>query len=244
MTIKSDQMEIRVGQFEGPLDLLLSLIKEMKMDIHELRVAEVTQQYLAYVQKMKDLSLEIASEYLVMAATLIEIKGRELLPVEEEELDLEDDPKEQLIDQLILYEHYKAALPAFRELEEERSKIHHKQASDLSSFVEKVPLSPNSYELNDLLLALTKMSAKWRKSQPMQRTMAKEQVSIEDCLLDIKDRLPKSGERMALSSVLKDWNRSTLVAYFLAFLQLVREGEVVFSQDELFEEIWLQRKGE
>lgn len=236
-------MEIKVGQFEGPLDLLLSLIKEMKMDIHELKVAEVTQQYLTYVQKMKELSLEVASEYLVMAATLIEIKGRELLPVEEVEEFIEDDPKEQLIDQLILYEHYQSVLPAFRELEEERSKIHHKDASDLSTYVEKVPLERDAYSIGDLLAALSKMSAKWRKNQPMQRTMAKEQVSIEDCLTDIRDRLSREGKRIPLSSFVSGWDRSSLVAYFLAFLQLVRQGEVSFTQDNLYDEIWLHRKG-
>ena len=119
-------IEIKINEFEGPLDLLLHLIKESKMDIFDLKVEVITDQYLEYINKMEEMNLDIASSYLVMAAELIEMKSRMLLPRHEEDEEQEEDPQEQLVNRLIEYQRYKDLTKEFKELEEERHKVYTK----------------------------------------------------------------------------------------------------------------------
>lgn len=121
----NQRYETKIDAFQGPLDLLLHLIKETKVDIHEIKIAEITEQYLAYIKAMENLHLEIASEYLVMAANLMLIKSKKLLPKEELDIedDYEEDPEAELRRRLLEYQLYKDSLDEFRRLEEERGQF-------------------------------------------------------------------------------------------------------------------------
>ena len=129
---------IEISNFEGPLDLLLHLIKQSEMDIFDIDIEMITKQYLEYIEKMEEFNLNIASEYLVMAAELLEIKSYTLLPKHKNEVedDYEDDPRENLISRLLEYEKYKNITTTFKEFEQERMKMYSKDPFDLSSFVE------------------------------------------------------------------------------------------------------------
>ena len=120
-----------IDKFQGPLDLLLHLIKDADIDIFDINIAEITDQYLKYIENMETLNLNIDSEYLVMAAELIEMKSRELLPNEENDDsdDYEEDPKEQLINRLIEYQKYKQVASEFKNLEEDRKLMYSKLPS-------------------------------------------------------------------------------------------------------------------
>ena len=129
------EYSVKINEFEGPLDLLLHLIKESNIKIEDIKIDEITKQYLDYINKMEEMNLDIASEYLVMAAELIEMKSINLLPKKEEkELVEEEDPKEELIRRLLEYESYKKMTEVFREYEEERKEIHTKMPTNLDEF--------------------------------------------------------------------------------------------------------------
>lgn len=137
-------MDLKLEQFEGPLDLLLHLIKENKMNIFDIEVNQITEQYLAYIHSLQDASLEVASSYLVMASELLELKARMLLPrpkKEEEEEDLED-PRNDLVERLLEYQAYKEISKELKEKEQERQQIHTKLPEDIHSYMEEdVPLT-------------------------------------------------------------------------------------------------------
>ena len=129
--------EVKINEFEGPLDLLMHLIKKSNIDIYDISLEEITNQYMDYIHKMEELNLDIASEYLVMASDLLEYKSRSLLPKKEEEKD-EEDPKEELIKKLVDYKKYKEITETFKELENVRSEVYTKIPSDISEYEEKV----------------------------------------------------------------------------------------------------------
>ena len=133
MQVEDSPYKVTLGVFEGPLDLLLHLIRSNEIDIYDIPIAEVTEQYLSYLSLMESLDLEVAGEWLVMAATLLEIKSRMLLPDDpKEELEEEAvDPREELVERLIEYEKFKGAAEVFREREAEQAKVFGRGAVEL-----------------------------------------------------------------------------------------------------------------
>ena len=154
------EYKVIINEFEGPLDLLLHLLKEAKMEITEIKIDEITKQYLDYIEAMEEMNLDIASEYLIMAAELIEMKSRSLLPrmKTETEDEYEEDPKEKLIQRLIEYQNYKDVISKFHELENERQQYYTKKASDISDYDIETKLN-DDIELTDLLNAFVKTKA-------------------------------------------------------------------------------------
>ena len=130
---------VMINEFEGPLDLLLHLIKENNIDIYGIKIDEITKQYLDYIKAMKDMNLSIASEYLVMASELLEMKSKMLLPKQKEDNDdeYEDDPKEVLIERLLAYKRYKEMTSEFKELELTRKHIYTIEAENLSFYMKE-----------------------------------------------------------------------------------------------------------
>ena len=137
------QYNVKIDAFEGPLDLLLHLINRYEIDIYDIPVAQITEQYMAYIHAMQELQLDIASEYLVMAATLLAIKSKMLLPKHEEEIldesvELsENDPREELMQRLLEYKKYKEAAQALKKKEEERALLFTNPPSDLSMYTDE-----------------------------------------------------------------------------------------------------------
>ena len=131
-------MDLKLEQFEGPLDLLLHLIKENKMDIFDIEVNQITEQYLAYIHSLQDASLEVASSYLVMASELLELKARMLLPHEKmEKEEEEEDPRTDLVERLLEYQAYQEITKQLKEKEEERKQIHTKLPEKIQDYVEE-----------------------------------------------------------------------------------------------------------
>lgn len=130
-------MEIRINEFEGPLDLLLHLIKESKMDIMNIEIEKITEQYMNYLALQEKLNLEVASEYLVMAAELLEIKSKLLLPVQkEEDTEEEVDPREELVNRLIEYQTYKEISKVLQEKENLRKEIYTKSPENIRNYID------------------------------------------------------------------------------------------------------------
>ena len=134
-------IKFKIDEFEGPLDLLLHLIKESKMNIFDIRIEEITKQYLDYIESQEKMNLEIASEYLVMASELLEIKSKMLLPNKEDEDEEEIDPREELVSRLLEYEAYKEITKTLKEKESIRRDIHTKLPENVNSRLTTVPFS-------------------------------------------------------------------------------------------------------
>lgn len=238
--MSSEACRISLEQFEGPLDLLLYLIKRDELDIREVRVAEVAGQYLAYIRAARELDLDIASEYLVMAATLTSIKSRALLP--SRELAPEEDPERALMRQLVLYRAFREVAAELRESEETwRNAFPSPGERERWSGDRDAPpqAEPGSVSLLDLLRALEELSTP--KEEPVQRYRRPE-LTISECVGMISARL-RHGNGTSLGDLLGPGSdRRLLVALFVTILELSRQGLVRFTQRVPFGDLLLVRE--
>ena len=230
--------KIKLPVFEGPLDLLLHLIRENKIDIYDIPISFITGQYLEYIGIMKELSLEIAGEFLVMAATLIHIKSRMLLPPDEEvEAEEMEDPRLELVQRLLEYQAYKDAATILREKEDSASKIFGREAVD-GDDEEGTGTELYLFDVNifDLVSSFKKML----DSAPAEvRTITRETLTVKDKMLHIADML-ENVESMRFEELFKDSiTRTQLIVTFLALLELLRLGLARAYQESQFGNIWI-----
>ena len=165
---------VTIDKFQGPLDLLLHLVKQTNLDIYEIKIEEIVSQYFNYIKQMEEMNLNIASSYLVMAAELLEIKALMLLPKDEEIVDeFEENPKDRLIKRLIEYQNYKDLTGEFQELENKRHEYYTKLPSNLSDYDLKINGSlPDNIDLNDLMNAFNKFLERQQLQKPLNTKIA------------------------------------------------------------------------
>ncbi|MBQ1481948.1 MAG: segregation/condensation protein A [Erysipelotrichaceae bacterium] len=235
--------EVETLKFEGPLDLMLHLIHEQQLDIFDLDMSVLTQQYIEYLHAMEELHLEIESEYLVELATLIEYKSKKLLPKKEneEEEDLED-PKDKLVRRLLEYQKYKEVSQTLYDSFVERQD----QLSKPVSFDEVVKLS-NENDLKvegdpyDLLKAMNKVLRRLQLSRPLDIKFTQKELSPEDRILQIKARLRDLPETFSFETLIQDCdNIHEYVITFIAILDMAKDHYLTFSVDGK-ENIWFSR---
>ncbi|WP_027093699.1 segregation and condensation protein A [Cohnella thermotolerans] len=245
----------KLETFEGPLDLLLHLIDKAEIDIQDISISEITDQYMSYLDAMQELELDVTSEFLVMAATLLSMKSRQLLPkppvtdepwvtVEEEG----EDPREELIRKLLEYRKYKAIASQLREQEYERSLVFTRDPADLAPFVPDIPRNPvEGLHVADLVRAFRKAM---RRVAGRNRIAAiqRDEISIKDRIRDIIDALKaraSDGDGKVLFSQLigDQMDRQEVVVTFLAVLELMKRRIVSCYQNRLFDEIVLSWTG-
>ncbi|MBS4209706.1 segregation/condensation protein A [Bacillus sp. FJAT-50079] len=239
------EYKVKIESFEGPLDLLLHLINRLEIDIYDIPMAEITEQYLLFVHAMKELELDGASEYLVMAATLLAIKSKMLLPTydEQHEDELffeEEDPRDELVERLIEYKKYKEAALELKQKERDRGEIFMKPPSDLSPFAEpkKEEMLDIGVTIYDMLGAYHKLMRRKKLKRPLVTKITQRELSIEDrmdeLLLDLK-----KGERKSFFSFFQSEHKSFIVVTFLAMLELMKRKEIIVEQHGNFDEIYL-----
>lgn len=241
-----EEYQVKIDTFEGPLDLLLHLINRLEIDIYDIPVAKITEQYLLYVHTMRVLELDIASEYLVMAATLLSIKSRMLLPKQEEELfedELleEEDPREELIEKLIEYRKYKDAAKDLKEREEERQKSFTKPPSDLSEYAKEVKQSEQklSVTVYDMIGAFQKVLKRKKINRPMKTTITRQDIPIEARMNEIVHSLKSRGTRINFMDLFPYEQKEHLVVTFLAVLELMKNQLVLIEQEHNFSDIYI-----
>lgn len=241
------QYKFKVEAFEGPLDLLLHLINRYEIDIYNIPVAEITEQYLSYVHTMKELQLDIASEYLVMAATLLQIKSKMLLPkYEEDEYDsaeeFEDDPRQDLMQRLIEYKKYKQVATQLKEREQERAQLYTRPPLDVTSLQKeeeaKMPLDATLY---DMLAAFQKLLRRKKSQRPVTTKITRQEIPIEKRMTDILSQLETVGGRQSFYDLFADEDREVMVVTFLAILELMKNQKIIIEQERNFDEIFLSR---
>ncbi len=235
--------EVNINEFEGPLDLLLHLIKKSNISINEISIDEITKQYLEYINKMEELNLDIASEYLVMAAELIEIKSSSLLPHQEiEEDEFEEDPKEKLIKRLLEYEQYKNLTGTFKELEEYRKEIYTKEPDNMLEYKDSNDDIDYGVDLNDLIEAFSKFLKEKEFDKPLATKVSTKEYSVGKRSFEIKNILKKK-KKVEFSELFDICTKEYIVVTFLAILAMSRKQEIIIEQESNFKNIIIKEKG-
>ena len=233
---------IEINNFEGPLDLLLHLIKKAELDICEISIVEITKQYLDYINLMESMNLNIASEYLTMAAELIEIKSSILLPKKkiENEDDYEEDPKENLINRLIEYEKYKEVTEVLKKYEQDRKELYTKKPTDLEIYNTVTNEISENFDLNDLMSALNKMLDRKKLDKPLNTKITNREYSITERSNQIKNIL-KNKKQVEFTDLFDIYSKDYIVITFLSILTMARHQELNITQDKNFGKIMIER---
>jgi len=237
--IPPDALEVFLEAFEGPLDLLLYLIKRQNLDILDIKVAEITRQYMDYIGLMTGMQFELAAEYLVMAAVLAEIKSRMLLPRQADADDEEDDPRAELIRRLQEYERFKQAAIDLDELK--RMHRDYWVASADVPLVEKNRPLPD-VDLREMLLALSKVLK--RAANFTSHRVSSETLSTRERMSAILDQVHQAGDQFVAFADLFDAQegRSGVVVTFLAVMELIKESLLELVQVEAFAPIHVKAR--
>lgn len=238
-----EEFKVTIEKFEGPLDLMLHLIKEKELDLFDLDVNLLTDQYISYLSAMSEMHLEIASEYLVELASLIEYKSHKLLPDDKTELEdeYEEDPKDRLVRRLLEYQRYKEVSQDLELLFEKRQEMFSKPLSEPND--DWLDEELESYDGNpyQLLKAMQRCLRRKQLSVPMEVSMTKKEISVEDRTLELRARLSSLPKTFSFETLLDDCHDvDTFIATFLAVLDLARMQTLVFTVDQ-DDHIWFSK---
>lgn len=238
----SDKYVVTIDNFDGPLDLLLHLIKEQDIDIYDIKIEDITKQYLDYIRHMKELNLEIASEYLVMASELIEMKSKMLLPKkkEKEDDDYEEDPRELLIERLLAYKKYKEVTSEFKDLELTRKMVFTREPDNLNRYVKE---DENSEELGvaDLIDAFNNLLKRKELDRPIATKITKKELSVTEKVNKIKNIL-RNKKKINFEDIFEVSTKEEVIISFLSVLEMVKKDEILLTQEGNFKNIVISLK--
>jgi len=227
---------LQLSNFEGPLDLLLHLIKLNEVDIYDIPIATIADQYVQFLEMMQELDLDVASEFLLMAATLMEIKSRMLLPTDPDQEEPEEDPRFELIEQILEYKKYKEYSGHLAERAEAESLVFQRTSKEDVDLETGEPLLEASiFQLMEAFKRVLEYA-----SEDKFREISLEEISIEDKMKELRVRLSEKNN-MLLEEIFEGQVRTKagLIATFLALLELIRLKEVAARQKTQFDEIRL-----
>lgn len=231
---------IKIDAFEGPLDLLLHLIKEKNVDIYDISIEEITKSYLDYINKMEELNINIASSYLVMAAELMEIKSKSLLPKVENEEDNEEEEvsRENLINKLVEYKKYKEMTEVFKELEINRNNIYIKPPENINNYVNN-EIYNEEIEIDKLVEAIKNFLNRKELEKPLKTKITNKEYSVKERKNSIRNII-RNKKRVEFTELFEEYNKSYIAVTFLSVLELVKEHELKISQDKNFDNIFIE----
>lgn len=239
-------ISIKLEAFEGPLDLLLHLIDKNKVDIYDIPIVEITNQYMEYIQEMQKKDLNVMSEFLLMAATLLDIKCRMLLPVEVNEEGEEEDPRQELVEQLLQYKMYKYMSYELKDRQMDGERLmfkgetlpsevkEYQEPVDLDVLLEGITLS----RLNDVFQDI--MKRQFNKIDPVRSTFGKiekEEITVEDKMSYLNEYV-KTHKEFSFSELLKKQKtKMQTIVTFLAILEMMKMGTISVKQENTFDDI-------
>ena len=237
------QYNFVINDFEGPLDLLLHLVKTSKMDIYDISIEKITKQYLDFIKSMQDMNLDVASEYLVMASELIEIKSKLLLPNNNDlgEDEYEEDPRENLINRMLEYEKYKNMIETFKELENERKDIFTKEPINLNEYRDTDIKNEGDVSLEDLLNALNEFLQRKEELKPRETKITKKELSVTQRTNQIRNIL-RSKKKVSFFDLFEIKTKPYVVVTFLSILEMAKHGEIKIIQENNFNNIIIDSK--
>lgn len=232
-----------INDFEGPLDLLLHLIRSSKMDIYDINIESITKQYLDFINNNKDLSMDDSSEYLVMAAELIHLKSKLLLNKNDDEEDdeYEFNNEEDLKNRLIEYERIKGITDSFKDLEDKRSEFYTKLPSDLSEFKQAEKLNYGENDIDDLINAFELFLSRQKLNKPLNTKIMKKELSVKERTNQIRSIL-KTKKSCHFEDLFEELTKPYVVVTFLSILEMAKNSEILIKQDNNFGEISIEMK--
>lgn len=239
--MKKEQYKVHLESFEGPLDLLLHLIEKNRIDIYDIPIALLTEQYMAYLAKFKEFNIEIASEFLVMAATLLQIKSKILLPdtkIETETTDEEEtDPRQELVERLLEYRRYKEISSVLSEMAQEAGQRYFRK----STLPEPKHLPPTGLDVKLLWQAFQNVLEGQIEHAPLIANVAREQYTIEDKIVSLLTILKENNGNICFTAVFTPkTSKAELITTFLAMLELIKIKRISVYQTGLFSPIYLK----
>ena len=244
------ELTVKLQVFEGPLDLLLHLLEKNKVNIYDIPIVEITNQYMEYIAEMRRQDLNVMSEFLVMAATLLDIKSKMLLPAKESE-DEEEDPRAELVQQLLEYKMYKCMAYELKDRQIDAEKVMFKvptippevlayeEPVDVNELMSGVTLA----RLNDIFQSIIKKQAD--KIDPVRSKFGrieKEEVSLSDKMTYVEEYSLHHGHFSFRSLLEAQSGKMEVVVTFLAILELMKMGKIVVSQEYTFDDIKIESK--
>ncbi len=238
-------MKLCINDFEGPLDLLLHLVKSSKMDIYEIDTTKVIEEYLEFINSLDKNDLDDASEYLVMAAELIHLKSKILINEEIEE-DSDDEysinSEEDLKNKLIEYEKYKELSDTFKKLEENRKGYYTKVPENINEYREKEHLSNDgSITINDLVNAFLELQKREQYHKPMNTRITKKEISVEKKTEYIRSIL-NTKKKIEFKDLFESFDKNNVIVTFLSILNMSKNNEILLTQEKNFSSIFIERK--
>ncbi|WP_114603316.1 segregation/condensation protein A [Staphylococcus sp. EZ-P03] len=235
--------EVKLDAFNGPLDLLLHLIHKYEIDIYDIPMKSLTEQYMNYIHAMKELEINIASEYLVVASELLMIKSKMLLPQQPDLSDEAiDDPREELVGRLIEYQNYKEYTTFLNEMKTQREQYYSKHPTDLSH-LESTELwdENNTIDLTELIMAYQRIKTRASFNTPRQVTIQKENFTIEQATMQVSEKLSHAASFNFFSLFTFNETTEHVVTHFLAILELSKSGIIQIKQEKDFSDINITR---
>lgn len=233
----SSNLSLKLTAFEGPLDLLMHLIEREKIDIYDIPIVSITEQYISYLRSMSEFDMEVASEFLVMAATLLQIKSRMLLPKEISAGDEEEeaDPRQQLVEMLVEYRRIKRAAGELMLLKQDADRFWQRPPM-FANYIERTVAH---YSVQDLLMALANMTNEAGRPAAYIEPQA---FSVQEKMAEILAQLKSSPQGFILNDLLKSGHRGEMVAAFLGVLELLKMSLITISQAQAFAPIYIFAK--
>lgn len=235
--------EVEIDQFEGPLDLMLHLIREQELDLFDLDIILLVDQYIAYIEAAKKIHLEVASEYLTLLATLIEYKSKKLLPKDKSELDdeYEEDPHDVLVKRLLEYQQFKEVSATLEKRYLDRQKqFTSPMETQAEVWLQDVKVEDLQANVSDLFKAMNKLMQRVALDNPFQTKMTRKEVSVDERVVSIRERFKNKKDSFTFYEVVSDSeSMEVFVVSFLAVLDLIRLNLLTFVVDKE-QEIWLK----
>ena len=244
-------LNFKLQVFEGPLDLLLHLLEKNKVNIYDIPIVEITSQYMEYIQEMKRQDLNIMSEFLVMAATLLDIKSRMLLPPKETEDEEEEDPRMELVQQLLEYKMFKCISGELRDRQVDAQRVFYKEPTipeEVAAYeqpvdVEQLMQDVTLQKLNSIFQSVLRRQED--KIDPIRSRFGrieKEEVSLEDKIASLREYAARHNVFSFRQLLEEQCSKMEIIVTFLAILELMKAGVIVISQEHIFDDIRSESK--
>ena len=232
-----------INDFEGPLDLLLHLVKESKMDIYEISIHLIIEQYLDYLHEQEEQNIDIASEYLVMASELIHLKSKLLINRHDDEVEESDEftinSEEDLRNKLKENEKYKELTKDFQKLEEKRNEVYTKLPESLKEYLPDNHLPKGEFDLDDLMSAYEKYLERKELEKPLKTKITRKEISMEDKIKSIRNIL-HSKKKVEFFELFDSFDKENVVVTFLSILEMTKNKEITLSQKDNFSPIMIE----
>ena len=236
-----EDYQVRLDIFEGPMDLLVYLIRQNEIDIYDIPIALLADQYLEYVTRIEDLNLEKAGDFILMASTLLQIKSRMLLPRPEGEDEEWEDPRTELVEKIVEYMQFKEIAGHMRRLEAISSTQAERGFSEVELYSSQGEEIQVDATVNELILAFGRLLIRKPPPEPVHRVL-REKISTAQRLGEIREMLGRKRRLIFSDLVPEDSSRYFIVVTLVALLEMARGGEIKIEQTEMFSQLWIVRK--